>query len=155
MNYLNKLLSNTGQATKCTDSSSCNDIEIDAFTSFLCQIGHNKSIIDAHVIIGYLLKYIAFQRTCIEKLVSLVTERNKQETIIDINPETSNMKVKDTEWLTIDDTVSRYRLPRNNIKSRKWRIKNNFPYEGFDEKRRPYSSVIFHSKDIDTWIKNH
>lgn len=102
-----------------------------------------------------LIVYLALQRVIFGELASRVAANNSQESIIDINPDQSVMEVKNREWLTVDETSSRYRLPKNNIKSRKWRIENDFPYKGFDESKKPYSKVIFHSEDIEAWIKTH
>lgn len=102
-----------------------------------------------------LIVYLALQRVIIGELASRVAANNSQESIIDINPDQSVMEVKNREWLTVDETSSRYRLPKNNIKSRKWRIENDFPYKGFDESKKAYSKVIFHSEDIEAWIKTH
>ncbi len=114
---------------------------------------------DAHVdeinINQLMMEYLAFQKVFLEKMASLVAARNSQESIIDIKPDKSVMEVKDREWLTVDETSSRYRLPKNNIKSRKWRTENDFPYKGYDENKKPYSKVIFHSEDIEAWIKTH
>jgi len=100
-----------------------------------------------------LIENLVLKRIIIGDLVSRVAANNSQKSIIDINPDESVMEVKDSKWLTVDETSTRYRLPKNNIKSRKWRIDNNFPYKGYDENKRPYSKVIFHSKDIESWIK--
>lgn len=102
-----------------------------------------------------LIVYLALQRVIFGELASRVAANNSQESIIDINPDQSVMEVKDREWLTVDETSSRYRLPKNNIKSRKWRIENDFPYKGFDESKIPYSKVVFHSEEIEAWIKTH
>ena len=97
---------------------------------------------------------LALQSIIIGELLR-VAANNSQKSIIDINPDESVMEVKDSKWLTVDETSTRYRLPKNNIKSRKWRIDNNFPYKGYDENKRPYSKVTFHSKDIESWIKTY
>ena len=102
-----------------------------------------------------MMEYLAFHKVFWGKMASLVAARNSQESIIDIKSDESVMEVKDREWLTVDETSSRYRLPKNNIKSRKWRIENDFPYKGYEESRKPYSKVIFHSEDIVAWIKTH
>lgn len=102
-----------------------------------------------------MVELLAFQRVFLGKLASLVATRNSQESIIDISPDESVMEVKDREWLTVDETSLLYRLPKNNIKNRKWRVENDFPYKGYDENKKPYSRVIFHSKDIEAWIKTH
>ena len=61
-------------------------------------------------------------------------------------------KIKDTGWLSIDDVVNRYRLPKSNISNRKWRIKHNFPKKGFDDIKGKGCRVVFHHLDVEDWI---
>ena len=99
-----------------------------------------------------LIENLALKRI-IGDLVSRVAANNSQESIIDINPDESVMKVKDSKWLTAKEASSRYRLPYNNVKASQWRIENDFPYKGYDEKKGAYNKVIFNSEDIETWVK--
>ena len=102
-----------------------------------------------------LIVYLALQRVIFGELASRVAANNSQESIIDINPDQSVMEVKDREWLTVDETSSRYRLPKNNIKSRKWRIEHQFPYEGYDENKGAFNKVLFKSEHVEKWLENH
>lgn len=58
-------------------------------------------------------------------------------------------KEKAKEWLTLNEVVEHYHLSKNNIKSRKWRIKNNFP-QGNSE---AYGSLIFSATEIKKWME--
>lgn len=58
-------------------------------------------------------------------------------------------KEKAKEWLTLNEVVEHYHLSKNNIKSRKWRIKNNFP-QGNSE---AYGSLIFSATEIEKWME--
>lgn len=58
-------------------------------------------------------------------------------------------KEKAKEWLTLNEVVEHYHLSKNNIKSRKWRIKNNFP-QGNSE---AYGSLIFSDTEIKKWME--
>lgn len=57
-------------------------------------------------------------------------------------------KEKAKEWLTLNEVVEHYHLSKNNIKSRKWRIKNNFP-QGNSE---AYGSLIFSATEVEKWL---
>ena len=63
--------------------------------------------------------------------------------------------VRDTGWLSIDDVVHRYKLPKNRIKSRKWRIEHDFPKRGFDDVKGKGCRVVFHHVDVENWIDYH
>ena len=58
-------------------------------------------------------------------------------------------KEKAKEWLTLNEVLEHYHLSKNNIKSRKWRIKNNFP-QGNSE---AYGSLIFSDTEIKKWME--
>lgn len=55
-----------------------------------------------------------------------------------------------SDWMEIDEICSEFKLPKNNIKSKEWRDKNNFPY------RNPTGGkVTFNRKEVEKWINNH
>ena len=55
-----------------------------------------------------------------------------------------------SDWMQIDEICSEFKLPKNNIKSKEWRDKNNFPY------RNPTGGkVTFNRKEVEKWINNH
>ena len=79
------------------------------------------------------------------------------ETNINKNSDTPKVveETKDTSCLTVDDVVKIYKLPKNNIKSRHWRIENDFPKKGYDEVKGAYCKVTFSKDDVEDWIRNH
>lgn len=118
----------------------------------------NKTLLDDYRYCQFVLTCVAIQREYLDKFVRLVTVKNSEDKIEDVHTatecNTSKAEAKDNGWLTVDDVVSIYRLPKNNIKSRKWRIENDFPYKGFDEKKGAYTKVVFSSKDVEKWFNN-
>lgn len=119
----------------------------------------NKSLLDDYRYCKFVLECVAIQKDNLERFASLLeTEKSgekKLETQIDTERNTSMVEVKDDGWLSVDAVCAKYGLPKNNIKSRKWRIKNNFPFEGFDETKGSNNKVSFNPKDVENWIKNH
>lgn len=56
----------------------------------------------------------------------------------------------DSDWYDIDEICVKYRLPKNNIKSRKWRLQNDFPtYQD-----SAYSRVSFRGKEVEQWMND-
>lgn len=133
----------------------------------------NKSLLDEYHYCKFVLECVAIQKEYLDKFASLVTVEKSQETSIktepdknigkgtyedidgDSNSDTSNVALKNKAWLSIDETVALFGLPKNSIKSRKWRVNNDFPYKGYDENKKPYTKVIFYSEDIEAWLKTH
>lgn len=133
----------------------------------------SQSLLDEYHYCKFVLECVAIQKEYLDKFASLVTVEKSQETSIktepdknigkgtyedidgDSNSDTSNVALKNKAWLSIDETVALFGLPKNSIKSRKWRVNNDFPYKGYDENKKPYTKVIFHSEDIEAWFKTH
>lgn len=86
----------------------------------------------------YTQKAIAF----LESLTTETSTEAKKHII-------EQQKEKAKEWLTLNEVVEHYHLSKNNIKSRKWRIKNNFP-QGNSE---AYGSLIFSATEIEKWME--
>lgn len=63
-------------------------------------------------------------------------------------PEKVENKVVDTGWYNIDEVCRKYLLPKNNIKSRKWRIENGFP----THQDGAYTSVRFNASEVEEWL---
>lgn len=61
--------------------------------------------------------------------------------IHDTNPSKS-------DWMDIDDVCKEFKLPRNNIKNKKWRKDNNFPCHQISEGAK----VLFNRKEIEKWV---
>ena len=55
--------------------------------------------------------------------------------------------VAEREWLTLDEVCDEFRLSKNNVKSRQWRINNGFPI-GNDE---AYDSLAFSRSAVQAW----
>ena len=125
----------------------------------------NKSLLDDYRYCTFVLECVSIQINYLERFASLVSVENRQETNMSTNPETNINKnsdtpkvveeAKDTSCLTVDDVVKIYKLPKNNIKSRHWRIENDFPKKGYDEVKGAYCKVTFSKDDVEDWIRNH
>lgn len=117
----------------------------------------NKSLLDDYRYCTFVLECVSIQKDYLERFASFVTVENRQETNIDTIPETPKMveETIDKDWLTVDEVVKKFGLPKNNIKSRKWRIENDFPYKGYDENKGAYNKVLFKSEHVEKWLENH
>lgn len=69
--------------------------------------------------------------------------------IEDTKPIAEQPKEQPKEWLTLDEVVARYNLPKNNIKSRQWRKTNDFPQGN----NKAYESLIFSATEVEKWLK--
>lgn len=59
-------------------------------------------------------------------------------------------QVEQSDWMTLEEVHLIFQLPKNNIKSRRWRIDNNFPCKSV-----PYTKNIFYRPDIEKWMRQH
>ena len=59
-------------------------------------------------------------------------------------------QVEKSDWMTLEEVHLTFQLPKNNLKSRQWRIDNNFPC-----KSAPYTKNIFYRPDIEKWMRQH
>ena len=57
----------------------------------------------------------------------------------------------DTGWYNIDEVCQKYKLSKNNIKNRKWRINKGFP----THQDGAYSPVRFSAVEVEEWIAKH
>lgn len=57
-------------------------------------------------------------------------------------------KVINSDWLTLDEVCKRFKLPKNNIKDRQWRIRNDFPLGNSG----PCKKLTFNAKDVEKWL---
>jgi len=122
----------------------------------------NKSLLEDYHYCKFVLECVAFQKEYLDKFSRLLTVKSSEEKtqenikkLTDNNLNTSEVWEKDTEWLTVDEVVSKFKLSKNNIKDRQWRIKKDFPYKGFDEKKGAYMKVTFNAKDVENWIYDY
>lgn len=67
--------------------------------------------------------------------------------------EVAEKKEETKVWLKPEETAERFGLSYNYIKDRKWRIRNDFPFKGYDEKKGAYKDVVFYVDDVESWIK--
>lgn len=120
----------------------------------------NKSLLDDYRYCRFVLECVAIQKHYLQRFASLLTvyqETQTTDTPNDNKPNTTttNEETADKEWLSVDEVAAIYGLPKNNIKDRSWRIENDFPFQGFDERKGAYNKVIFNSEDVKNWIRNH
>lgn len=127
------------------------------------EIGEMCSIF-LHLTIVY--RYLC---SSIDKTVSFLTIAMREETcdLIDSAPkneakedEAKEDEAKEVEpqitapesnWLNVNEVCKRYKLPKNNVKDRKWRDKNKFPYY----QDGPFARVIFNNEEVRLWIEEH
>lgn len=116
----------------------------------------NKTLLEEYHYCQFALECVSIQKDYLERFSRLVvdSENITQKALTDTERDISMVELKNDEWLSVDDAVSKYRLSKNNIKSRQWRVDNDFPYKGFDKRKGAYTKVVFHSKDIEEWIRN-
>lgn len=116
----------------------------------------NKSLLADYRYCKFVLECVSIQQDYIERFASLVKIENNKKDVTNTDPGNSKVEeIKDDAWLTVEDVVSIFHLPKNNIKSRKWRIEHDFPYKGFDEKKGSFNKVVFNSNDVEEWINGH
>lgn len=88
------------------------------------------------------------QKDYTQKAIAFLKSITTETGIEDKKPTAEQPKEKAKEWLTLDEVVAHYNLPKNNIKSRQWRISNNFP-KGND---KAYGSLIFSATEVEKWL---
>lgn len=115
----------------------------------------NKALLDDYRYCKFVLECVAMQKEYLVKFASLFSIDKTQKDTIDSDPGNSIEKIKDDTWLSAKKTAAKFGLSYNRIKDRKWRIKNNFPFEGFDETKGAKNKVSFNTRDVEDWIKNH
>ena len=57
----------------------------------------------------------------------------------------------DSGWYNVDEVCAKYNLPKNNIKSRQWRIDNGFP----THQKGAYTRVVFNATEVEEWLSTH
>ena len=76
-------------------------------------------------------------------------EEDAVKTVVEV-PATPAVPMSD--WMGVDEVCERYRLAKNNVKSRQWRMNNGFPTH---QDGGAYSKVTFHSKEVEEWLNSH
>ena len=63
--------------------------------------------------------------------------------------------IKDTrpssDWLEINELCQMFKLPKNNIKSKKWRDDNHFPYH----QACKGAKTTFNKKEVEEWVNSY
>lgn len=57
---------------------------------------------------------------------------------------------EESDWMTLKEVSKEFGLPYNNLKSRKWRLKNKFPYRQIDG---AYSTGTCNRLDVEEWLR--
>ncbi len=119
----------------------------------------NKSLLEDYRYCTFVLECVNIQKDYLELFASLLVPEGNEEKVpgsqTDKEHDTPMQTAKSGRYLSVDDVVQQYRLPKNNIKSRKWRIENDFPRKGFDEIKGAKNSVSFNPQEVEDWIRNH
>ena len=76
-----------------------------------------------------------------------VEKPNAEVITVDKAAETS----VDTGWYSIDEVCRKYKLPKNSVKSRKWRMAVGFP----THQDGAYSSVRFNASEVEEWLSKN
>ena len=100
-------------------------------------------------ILKSITKTITFINTVLSGQGASVTEEIQIEEQDDSNQkETISKPVAERQWLTLDEVCDEFRLSKNNIKSRQWRINNSFPTGNTE----PYGKLVFSRSDVMAWM---
>ena len=125
----------------------------------------SKSLLDEYRFCKFVLECVSIQKDYLQRFASLLIIGQETRTTDAPNTNIPNALTKKggtarvetaaKEWLTVEEVAEIYGLPKNNIKSRQWRIDNDFPYKGFDENKGAYCKVVFSKEHVEAWIRNH
>ena len=77
---------------------------------------------------------------------SAITEYIQQA----IKTEISKVVVPQKEWLNLSEVCDTFHLSKNNVKNRKWRDKNAFPY---CQAAGICGSVVYPRSKVEEWLK--
>lgn len=115
----------------------------------------NRHLLGEYNYCQFVLECVAMQKSYLGKFEMLVETEQREKNVQDTSNryDESMPVVKDFDWLSVIEAAQLFRLPKNNIKSRQWRIDNKFPYDGFDREKGAYSKVVFNRKDIEQWLE--
>ena len=67
-----------------------------------------------------------------------------------VKTEVSKIAVQQKEWLTLQEVCEEFKLPMNNVKDRKWRTKNKFPYY---QPAGPYGQITYNRSEVAKWLR--
>ena len=95
-----------------------------------------------------LTNMVAVQKEYMAEAIQLLCSMLPKDAINTAH-KTESSTQNESDWLTIDEAAARFKLSKNNLKDRQWRIRNNFPT------RQPngiYGRVMFNAKDVQEWL---
>lgn len=101
-------------------------------------------------ILNSITKTITFINTVLSGQSANVREKAQIEDKDDGNQkEPISKPLTEREWLTLDEVCDEFRLSKNNVKSRQWRINNGFPTGNAE----PYGRLVFSRSEVMAWRK--
>lgn len=99
-------------------------------------------------IIASIDKTYAFLNAALDDTIGQPEQREVKDEKTEVEPKQLE---QNSDWLTVDEVCKKYRLPKNNIKSRKWRKNNGFP----THQDSVYCKVLFNANDVEGWLGEH
>ncbi len=99
-------------------------------------------------IIASIDKTYAFLNAALDDTIVQPEQREMKDEKTEVEPKQLE---QNSDWLTVDEVCKKYRLPKNNIKSRKWRKNNGFP----THQDSVYCKVLFNANDVEGWLGEH
>lgn len=107
------------------------------------EIELGQFVIDMHCLqLHYLDRLLSF--------ISSLLEDNT--TTVEVTPpeqENNNNTVQQREWFTLSEICDYFHLPMNNVKSKKWRDTNKFPYH---QTSGIYGSISYCRSEVEDWL---
>lgn len=113
------------------------------------QLNKNRSILTSIRQGKFIKEMNDRQKDYTQKAIAFLESITTETGIEDYKPTAEQPKEKAKEWLTLDEVVALYNLPKNNIKSRQWRNTNDFPQGN----NKSYESLIFSATEVEKWLK--
>lgn len=111
---------------------------------------HNQSLLKSIREAKFLNEMVAVQKSFTAEAISFVRSLLPEQSVSKEAKQTELPQKQESDWLTLDEVCAKYRLPKNNIKSRAWRLKNNFPMGN----KGAYEKLTFHSKEVEEWLNS-
>lgn len=111
---------------------------------------HNQSLLKSIREAKFLKEMVAVQKFFTAEAIRFVSSLLPEQSVSKEAKQTEVPQKQESDWLTLDEVCAKYRLPKNNIKDRKWRLKNNFPTGN----KGAYEKLTFHSKEVEEWLNS-
>ena len=141
---LDELYKVNGQYYDIPDDLSIESMEHDY------ALSHNQSLLKSIREAKFLNEMVAVQKSFTAEAIRFVCSLLPEQSESNEAKQMEVPKKQESDWLTLDEVCEKYRLPKNNIKSRAWRLKNNFPMGN----KGAYEKLTFHSKDVEEWLNS-